>query len=502
MLKIKVHSMLEKVKKLPTTKYSFLMFFILLSGINVFMHYKVFTKELVSFHVWRQTQTQSTIINFYEEDFNILNPRRNNRGDGDGIFRMEFPIMQWLFAGAYKIFGNHLIISRILSFIIGLLTLLGFYHLLINLFQKKIIALIGIWALNFSPSFYYYTVNPMPDNFALCCSIWGVSFFFLWLRNKKLKFILISGLFLSLGTLSKLPFILYFILPCSFFIQRIIRKEFIRKYIISLLLIGLFLVPPGIWYIIVIPQWHGNGIVQGMLNLRVPFSTIFDYLQHNLISSLPELLLNYGSVPFFLAGFYFIIRRKVHKNQLFFPLTIWSSAILAYFIFEINMIAKVHDYYLFPFYPVLFIIVSYGAYQLFTLHSKFWDYLVLFCLIVLPFTCHLRMKNRWDTDSPGFNKDLLIYKHELRNAVPKNDLCVAGNDISCFIFFYYIDKKGWCFNNNLNALEIEGMINKGAKYLYSDCRSVDENTNIQKYLDHLILEKGSVRIYSLRTSDN
>jgi hypothetical protein len=53
------------------------------------------------------------------------------------------------------------------------------------------------------------------------------------------------------------------------------------------------------------------------------------------------------------------------------------------------------------------------------------------------------MQVGWDKDSPGFNKDLLTYWDELREAVPKNTLCVAGNDISSFIFFYYIDKKGW-----------------------------------------------------------
>jgi hypothetical protein len=85
--------------------------------ISFLMHYQHFSKDLISIHAWRQTQTQSTINNFYEEDMNILNPRKNDRGTTDGIFRMEFPLMQWIVACQYKLFGNHLIISRLFMFI-------------------------------------------------------------------------------------------------------------------------------------------------------------------------------------------------------------------------------------------------------------------------------------------------------------------------------------------------------------------------------------------------
>ena len=113
------------------------------------------------------------------------------------------------------------------------------------------------------------------------------------------------------------------------------------------------------------------------------------------------------------------------------------------------------------------------------------------------------MQVRWDLDSPGFNKDLLTYKDELRDAVPKNTLCVAGNDISNFIFFYYIDKKGWGFNNdNINKEELESMIDKGAKYLYSDSRKIENDPEIIHLLDKLILEKESIKVYSLTANKN
>jgi hypothetical protein len=469
---------------------------VLISGL---MHFNHFSKDLMSIHVWRQTQTQSTIINFYEEDMNILHPRRNDRGNGDGIFKMEFPLMQWLVACAYKIFGNHLIITRLIMFIIGLFSILGIYILLKSLFQNEVSALMGAWAFNFSPCFYYYTINPLPDNLALCSSIWGIAMFFYWYRKRKIHLLLISALLLSMGALCKLPFILYFSVPLTYFVIYSIKNGISRGIILKTILTCSFILLPLAWYLSVIPQWGGNGIIKGIMDNKVSFPVYFDYLQDNLISTLPELLLNYGSLIFFLAGFYFIYKKKAFKTPLFPLLVVWSISILMYFLFELNMIAKIHDYYLFPFYPILFILVSYGAYNLFSLKVGYIKYLVILLLLILPITAYLRMQIRWRPESPGFNKDLLVYKEELRNAVPKSVLCIAGNDESHFIFFYYIDKKGWGFHNNeLNAININNMIKDGAKYLYSDSRTIDDDKNIQQFLNKLILEKGSIRIYSLK----
>lgn len=125
--------------------------------------------------------------------------------------------MQWSVAAIYKIFGSHLILSRIFMFIVGLFSVFGMYKLLLSIFQNYKVALIAAWTFNFSPCFYYYTINPLPDNLALCCSIWGLAFFFFWMNENSKKLLLLSGLFLCIGALCKLPFILYYVVPASFF---------------------------------------------------------------------------------------------------------------------------------------------------------------------------------------------------------------------------------------------------------------------------------------------
>lgn len=460
--------------------------------LSIFLHWKVFPLDLMSIHVWRQTQTQSNIVNFYEEDFNIFNPRRNERGSGDGIFRMEFPIMQWGFAGLHRIFGESIVVSRIASFVLGLCTVLGMYFLLWHCFRRRYLAMLGAWCFNFSPAFYYYTVNPLPDNFALCCGVWGLSFFFAWQRKPNWGAAALVAIFLSLSTLAKLPFILYAVLPFSYLLRNVRHW----KMILAMLSLQIF---PLLWYLQVIPQWKGNGIVQGLLSAEQDWWQLLDYFQHNVISTLPELLINYAATPFFLAGIYYTFRNKIYQRKRFPELLLTLLALLAFFLFELNMIAKIHDYYLFPFFPFIFMLVSYGAWQLWQTQQQKWRAFILLACLLVPLTCTLRMTSRWNPAQPGFNRDLLTHKTALRAAVPKDALCVVGNDDSHYIFLYYIDKKGWGFTGDaLTATMLDEMIAQGAGYLYTDSRVVDQDPEIKKRLAKLVLSKGTIQIYRLQ----
>lgn len=470
----------------------------LLFVLSAAMHFTYFSRELTGFHVWRQTQTQSTILNFYEEDMQILNPRKNDRGSGDGIFRMEFPLMQWLVAALYKVFGNHLIITRICMFVISLFSAAGMYRLVMLLFNNRQSASIAAWALTFSPCFFYYAVNPLPDNLALCFAIWGLVYTFLWMQHQQQWFLLfVSGLWLSLGTLCKLPFVLYYATPAVYILTLLFQKHITLKQSTKLwLILFSFILLPLLWYVWVIPHWHHTEIDGGIMNNTESWLTILDYLQGNLISVLPELLLNYGALPLFIAGFYFLYRNQSFRHPYFLALFALSCSVLLYFLFEINLIGVMHDYYLFPFLPLLFIIVGYGSLQLLKKRNPNVNRIVYGLCMILPITCFLRVSSRWSEKSVGFNKDLLTYKTELRSIVPKDALCITGNDESHFIHFYFIDKKGWAIHKGqLNTETITQYRREGALYLYYDGTNLDA---VSDQLDSLILERGSIKVYKLK----
>jgi 4-amino-4-deoxy-L-arabinose transferase-like glycosyltransferase len=410
---------------------------------------------------------------------------------------MEFPVMQWLYAVCYKTFGDNIAITRILSFILGLLSTWGMFYLIDRLFNDKALATIGAWAFTFSPLFYYYSLNPLPDNFALCCGIWSIGVFFHYLKTSKNSSITFSGSMLSLAALAKLPFIIYGAVAFTGIIMAW-RKGNIKDGFKIAVVYALILLPVVAWYITAIPTWGENGVLKGMLDHKLDAYPPMEILLHNLTSTLPELLLNYGSVPFFIAGFYFLFRNKGTEETHFPLLLVWALAVAAYFLFEMNMIGKVHDYYLMPFLPLLFIIVAYGAYQLLKRKAPWLKIVSIIILLLLPLPAFLRIDGRWNTESPGFNPVYYSHKNELRAIVPENEYVVAGNDESHFILLYYLNRKGWAFDNDrIDGGTLANYISKGAKYLFIDSR-LDEHEDIKAHLGDKVFEKETLRVYKLK----
>lgn len=467
---------------------------VLIPTLSIVLHWHIFDRDLVGIHVWRQTETQTLVNNLSEGLGSITDPLYNDIGK-DGV-RMEFPVMQWTFAQFQKAFGDSIAVSRILTFIIGLLSVFGMFRLADTVFRNKFAALICAWAFNWSPVFFYYTVNPLPDNFALCAAIWAAVFFFKYTRSGSTAAVIASATLLGFATLAKLPYILYGTFVLGWLFVSVRHKE--RLPVKAILIYAIAQIPAAIWYINAIPTWRGNGVLKGMADVQEKPSEILNILIGNLTSILPELLLNYGSILFFIAGFYFMFRNKAHRDKLFPVFLIWSAFILAYFFYEANMIGLIHDYYLFPFLPLIFLIVAYGAGGLVSLQKKGLNYFVLLCLIILPLTAFLRINDRWRTDDPGFNPVYYQHKNELRELIPQDAKVIVGNDDSHFILLYYLNKRGWAFDHDwMNGERMTEFVSKGAIYLFTDS-PVDNNEDVKPFLDEKIFERGTLRVYKLK----
>lgn len=458
------------------------------------MHFNHFSSDLVGIHVWRQTQTQARIDSFYAEDFNILNPRKLDRGDGSGIFRKEFPLVQWTIAGVYKLVGNQLIVTRICMFIISMVSMIGLFLLLLSLLRAQWAALIGAWAFSLAPAIFYHGINPMPDIAALCFINWGLFLFVKWAEGKQIKNLILSALLFGLATAIKLPFIVLYLIPAVYVLQQL-NKHKINNIIHSLshgVVYLLFLIPAAIWYINVIPTWGKAGVVSGLIHAHDSSSMLLHYAIHNVISTLPELLLNWGSVLFFITGLILIFFKSGLRNKLFIPFLIGGIGVSVYYIFELNMIQDKHDYYAFPFVPFLFIAVGCGI-RYFLSKSKTTKYIAIACAVAMPLLTYARKGHAWNQEG----NVLVEYKTELQNAIPNEALCIAGNDESTFIYFYHLNKKGWSFNNDeLPASRIAELKEKGAKYLYSDSDEINYFVETELSLE-LIAKVATFRIYKL-----
>lgn len=473
--------------------------FVVLPLVGFAMHFHLFSHDLQGIHAWRQCETASNVMRFANEDFGIMDPHVYSLEWEEGLKRMEFPAMQWGMASIIKVTRHPIQVMRMTSWIIGMLAAIGMFFLAKSVCADTSVSLLTAWAFHFSPVIFYYTINPLPDNLALMAGIWGLAFFLAAIRNKKWKWFAFSAAFLMLSALAKLPFILFLALPGTWVALQTIRGKLSwGSFFGSSIPFLVGLIPVAAWYLWVIPTWHGNGVVKGILDSSAEdLPEILAIFTHNLVSTLPELLLNYASVPFFLLGVGLLFRKKMLRHELFLPFLALAAGCIAYFVFEINMIGTAHDYYLFPFLPGLFLLVGLGLRYALNAKMRWVSVATMVLMLALPVTAGLRTYPRWQ--KTGFTSNLITQKEALQNAVPADAKILAGHDLSPHIYLYHLQKRGWTLDkDNVDAEKVKRCITAGAEYLFSSHRELEENQAMKPFLGELHAEIGVFRIYNLK----
>lgn len=448
-------------------------------------------------HVWRQCQTMWNIKNFIRYDNNILNPRVSHfNGGKDNLYRYEFPIMQWSIAQIHHLLGDDIIICRISLFIIGLFGAIGLFYLCNFYFEDQLTASITAILFQFSPIFFYYTINPIPDLFALSASFWFLYFILKERKTRKLTDLIWASCFLLLATLAKLPFLMFSVVIMYFFFREIIKERALgfRQMLYAMVPL-FFLLPAFAWYAWVMPGWTDNPILTGIFKNQVPWEKYFEILTYHYETMFPQILLYPPVWLFVFLGIFTMFKTKSDKGWII----VLALITFLYLFLQLNAIGTSHDYYMFPFMPWLYLLVGFGT--KFILDSKFKlaPLIILRMLIYAPIHTSIKTKESWGMERTGFNKDLFKYRQELRAAAPQDARCVILNDISKFIFSYQIDKMGYVFHyDHLPAPWLDDMIRDyEASYMYSDSRIVDENPEIRKYIDEMVLDAGSVHVFKL-----
>jgi len=485
---------MNKLQHIVNKKWFPVIFFVIAIFISVFQHYRVFSLDVIGYHSWRQTQTQMVIDNFYSLDFNILNPRVNDLHYDDGIYRMEFPLAQWLVACLYKLFGNHLYLTRLFFYIVFFISVFGMFKLTFTLTQNKLTSLLTTWFFMFSPVLYFYSVNPLPDNLALCFGIWSLYFWFKHLKESENYLFILSCVFLALSVAVKLPFIVFGGMYLSKFYS-FQFKTLKPKYILTPFFI---MIPTLIWYLCVIPTWEGNGVVKGIMDNDKTVLQLLDIFQFNLFSTMPELLVNYATVPLLIIGFYFLMKRLDIKNESQNSLVWIGVLLITYFLYEMHLIDKVHDYYLFPFLPILFLIVSFAIQTISNTSNSNLKYFILLGFIICPITAYLRCNTRWNNESPGFAKEYLFYKKQLQQIIPDTAKVLICGDGSRSIVLYHLQRKGYSLGTNeMKEKDIKEGLDKGVTFLITDC-IVDTNQVLKNHTSRLLFKRNDVKLYTVK----
>ena len=477
--------------------------------VSVGLHWNLFALDIQGWHNWRQSQTMWNVRNFVRYDNDIYNPRTSEfNGSNDNLLRLEFPVMQWGIAQVARITGNEVMTARILVWIIGAVGLVGFFLLLRTMGFSPWLAVAGTVLLQFSPLFYFYTVSIIPDVLALTAAIWYMYWMFCFFRDERWWQAAAGAAALSLATLAKLPYAMFGIVGLVYVLTYMIRGGRLQMKPIGAGLLHLVLLYPAYrWYAWVMPTWGSSPTLTGIFgyqndaeqNRRI-FNFFWDqYITYDLLS--PAVWL------FFVLGTLFPVARRVSVR---YGVYIWSLAIvtMVYAVLQSNTITIVHDYYLMPFLPWMYVVITAGAGSLFFwLDRRGWRR-AGFGLLILALAGAACAA--WDLRQDRFTVEAGAYYSDMRDIYPnvealravtgEDEKVIVLNDRSSQIFTWLIRKRGYVFSgNSLPVAWIDDMHdNHGVDYLYSNTRTFEADSAVQTRLGPLVLKTGEIHVYRLR----
>jgi hypothetical protein len=468
------------------------------------LHFSIFNRDLIGIHAWRQMQNQWNIRNFYRYENNILNPRipAHNLGHEGNILRYEFPLMQWTIAQVERVFGESILVTRMIMFLTGCLGLFGFYLLAKEIFEDEALAACGAWIMSLAPIFYYYTLNPMSDVWAMTGQIWMMFYAVRFFYSGKLTHLMICSVWLSLSGLCKLPYLMFGIIPLASIALRYGSDESnLRATAKPLLILALSVLAPATWYIYVIRSWQSMGVLSGIFG-KQDIAELKSYFINAIDHWLPDELMNPALFLVFILGAIFGVLQWSKKSKVLWMISSGGIMVMIYYLYEVNMIARIHDYYMLPFLVFIHLIILSGLSLLWK--HRFTKYVSILILSILPGMVYPYVNNEyWNINRNGYNVDWFYHSKDLTQAVPRDSLCIILNDNTGTVKPYTVDKQGFVLDRDeLPTIWMEDMIlNRRATYMYSDSRKVDSSVEILPYLNHMILQKGSVKVFKLIPPD-
>jgi hypothetical protein len=489
-----------------------------------------------SLHAWRQADCLSFALNYFKDNLNFFNPEINGLGDsGNGKTVSEFPIIYYIVAKLWKIFGQKEFIFRIIDVSIVFFGLFNL-HRLCRLILKDTFFSIAIPLFLFtSPVLVYYTNNFLADAPAFGLALSGCYYLYRYISMSESKAIWYSIILFLLGGLIKISSLLiFFSITGALTIELLLNYKQIDKLKLKTLLIGfsIIMLSIGCWYIYaryynsknnsgfflqsIFPIWELSGEERKF---------IFDRLYFTLMPSFFNRIAFATVLIFFIS---IIIFHKKIQRYLLLVCIFCFIGFVAYFFLWFKAF-DVHDYYLTNL--LIFIpLVLLTFFEFLNLnYSKIFNNTglkVVLSLILVFLTYQTALKNRLKYDSRKyFASNLILNKGErefgeyyhwsyannfkafetikpyLRSlGILRTDKVICFADESINISLYLMDQKGYTkygYSRFSDKERIEFAISKGCKYLILSNEQVNKLEGIETYMMHKIGQYQNISIYSL-----
>ena len=463
---------------------------------------------------WRECDMGSIARNFVREGMNPLYPRIDWRGSGPGYAEMELPLLPFLTAVTYSLFGIHDQFGRVWAFLFSLGTLFFFFRLARE-YLDRFSATVAFAFFAFNPLIVDVSTSIQPEGLMLFTYIAAVYYFVRWLKTERsLDFWLAAGM-TALTLLAK---------ASAAHVGLFLGILLIEKYGFGVVRHGrvwlfgiLSLLPAALWYFHAKNFWIVYGNSLGVSNeyhwVGVDFFTDPSFLTGILSTEFFRVWVVFGLVVG-LFGLWRSLKEQTAKHSL-----VWLATIFALYIIAARTTSQdwASYYHVFSIPPVA-LIFGFGI-------KKLWDYahdfadtfsqrslpatlgraaVILVVIAAILASLMLEAKQvRANFINHRVDEPAAVWTQEIRPAlvvdglilvsgghcVDKNGLMLAYN---ASYMFYWLDRKGWNICIEDQSIErVRVYASQGATYFVAEERMLNFKSGFEAELknDYRVLSE-------------
>ncbi len=376
----------------------------------------------------------------------------------DWGFNKHPPMSAFFLEVFYKIFGSNDWAYYLLSQIFILISFYYVFKFANEVLGNIKLSLISVLLLE---SIYFYNYTTPEFNVNVCqLPFWSLVVFYSWkiYHSKKIKFIdcFLIGLFAAIGFLSKYLFIYLLVSIDLLFIYLIFfkkKKEFDFKYLVTLEVFIVLLIPHIIWLV----NNDYITILYGFKRTGLETSILIDHIKYPLIFLLKQIGI---LIPFFFLIFLLIKKIKPKINfkdkKLLFLIFVNVLPIILMFFTSVLTGSKIRTMWMTPFYlffGVMFVYVFQSQINLKKINLFLYCILFLFFLFPILYSYESIVKTDKRTDYSG--KDIATKVQILWDAdFDKEIQFVTGDEWSAGNLSYHLKSRpkweGFTTNEKLN----------------------------------------------------
>lgn len=381
----------------------------------------------------RQEQCAMIARNFIRGGFNIFNPQVDWLGNLNPYFREELPLISFLAAILYKLFGIHEFLGRLVAIFFSTGSIYLLYKL-VRLYFDERTSIFSAFTFAVLPMSVYFGRTFMPESTMVFFSILSIYLFSFWVKNNKFIFFILSIFATTLTFLAKIS-AMHICLPLLFLFYIKYGKRFFLNWNIWLFFI-IVAIPVILWYKDTVLKMSSTYIFN-LENLK--FLTYPNFYRR-ILESITFFALS--PLGLFLCFFGFFIKTQ---NKIQYMFHAWLMAVIFYTLLY-SKLNYTHYSYQVPLIAPASVLIGRSLALISdrevvkkSIFSNFLNtkQLITILLVILLLSSPIILRPCYKWNRATYEAACLINK-----LTPKNSIVIAGR-CTQEASLYYCDRKGW-----------------------------------------------------------